>query len=65
MKSDVNGCSTCPNGEERYEFWTSNVDGKTRVQYDFRTTKGRLFSCVAPTLEAAREKRDKWLKKGG
>jgi len=34
------------------------------TQYDYRHTDGRLFSCVAPTLEKARAKRDKWLAEG-
>lgn len=63
MKSDVNGCSTCPAGQEQYEWFSSPLfsGNEQRVQYDYRHTDGKLFSCVAPTLEAARQKRDKWL----
>jgi hypothetical protein len=57
MRSDVNGCSTTANGQEQYEY-IQNFD---RVQYDYRTPDGRLFSCIALTLEKARAKRDKWL----
>lgn len=62
MKSDVNGCSTCPRGEERWEPikmpHNKRVNG---VQYDYRHTDGELFSCVALNLALAQEKRDKWL----
>lgn len=34
---------------------------KKRCQYDYRDTDGELFSCVAPTLEECRAKRDIWL----
>jgi hypothetical protein len=33
------------------------------VQYDYRTESGKLFSCIAPNLQAARKKRDEWLAK--
>jgi len=59
MKTDVRGCSMCPPGTERHEQF--NVGGKVRYQYDYRTPEGKLFSCVANSLEAAREKRDAWL----
>ena len=64
MKSDINGCSTCPVGKENYEFFTINFGRKTykKVQYDYRHTNGELFSCVANSLDEAREKKDKWLK---
>ena len=63
MKSDVNGCSTCPAGREQYEFYTQPFGRKRRrlVQYDYRHTDGDLFSCVAPSLEEARRRRDTWL----
>ena len=62
MKTDINGCSTCPPGEERYEqfAWSWKPD-EPRVQYDYRTPDGRLFSTVAPTLEECRARRDRWL----
>ena len=64
MKTDNNGCSTCPVGEEQYEYF--EVGGypgglkSTRVQYDYRDTDGELFSCVATCIEAARAKRHLW-----
>jgi len=60
MKTDANGCSTCPTGEEQYEEFS--MGGKTYVQYDYRDVDGKLFSCVAKTIEAARAKRDRSLK---
>ena len=32
-------------------------------QYDYRHTDGELFSCVKPTLDECRQKRDEWLKR--
>lgn len=61
MKSDVNGCSQCPAGSESYDKFRNRATKRTYFQYDFRTTSGLLFSCVAPTLAACREKRDLWL----
>ncbi len=60
----VNGISVCPRGEERYEYFTPAYARRTRkryCQYDYRTESGELFSCVAPTLEECRRKRDEWL----
>jgi len=57
-------CATCRGlvlGEEEWEEFTWK--GFPRVQYDYRTIDGRLFSCVALNLEAARERRDAWLEK--
>jgi hypothetical protein len=60
MYSDVNGCSTCSNGTENYEtFKKGHVN---YIQYDYRNSNGQLFSCVAINLQAAREKRDYWIK---
>jgi len=62
------GVSRCALGEERYEFFTvsdpvvQRRDGGERVQYDYRTPGGKLFSTVAKSLEIARERRDAWLK---
>ena len=52
-------------GQEQYEFFNVRHLRKnaTRVQYDYRHTDGKLFSCVAKTLEDARAKRDPWLAK--
>jgi hypothetical protein len=36
--------------------------GPERCQYDYRDRDGELFSRVAVSLEAAREKREAWLK---
>lgn len=63
MKTDRNGCSTTSPGEEHWEEFYSSVSRQEMVQYDYRTTWGKLFSCVAKTLDAARRKRDAWLKK--
>lgn len=65
MKTDIQGCSTCPVGQEQYEYFRSPLfRNEERVQYDYRHTNGRLFSCVAKSLEDARERRDKWLGEG-
>lgn len=69
MKTDRNGCSTCPPGGEQWEEYTESVYPSprayraVRVQYDYRTPDGILFSCIAKSLEAARAKRDAWLAK--
>ncbi len=66
MRTDTNGCSTCPVGGEQYEeFEWSWRPGEPRIQYDYRTLDGRLFSTVAPDLEACRARRDRWLKERG
>ena len=62
MKTDKNGCSTCPKGEERYESYTDHR-GRKLVQYDYRSLDGTLFSCVSKDLETARKKRDDFLLK--
>jgi hypothetical protein len=64
MKTDVSGCSTCPNGEERYEYFKikGSKTGRWGVQYDYRTRYGELFSTVAPDLDAARIRRDNWMR---
>lgn len=59
MKTDKNGCSTCPVGEEQYESFSHR--GKKYVQYDYRAESEPLFSCVKPTLEECRAKRDEWM----
>lgn len=60
MKTDQNGQSTCPPGQERYEEYI--IGRKSLVQYDYRTFDGLLFSTVAKSLETARARRDAWLK---
>jgi len=62
MKSDINGCSTCLNGQENYEVYFDWQD-KQRVQYDYRTKDGELFSCVRNSIEECRRSRDQWLGK--
>ena len=62
----INGISVCLRGEERYEYFTPAYawrTGKQYCQYDYRTEDGELFSCVAPTLEECRRRRDQWLNK--
>ncbi len=61
MKTDVNGCSTCPAGGERYEEYYSPTLDRNRVQYEYRTWDGTLFTCIANSLVEARDKRDRWL----
>lgn len=63
-KMTVNGVSVCPTGEERHEYFTLSLSPRRKkrfCQYDYRHTDGELFSCVAPTLEECRVKRDIWL----
>ena len=57
----VNGCSSTAVGQEKYEFFKTRRGNK--VQYDYRTIDGVLFSVVAGTLEQARNRRDVWLEK--
>lgn len=61
MKTDNNGCSTCPPGCEQYEKYSYR--GKTYFQYDYRAEDGELFSCVKSTLDACRKARDEYFKK--
>ena len=65
-KMTVTGVSVCPTGEERHEYFTpafARRTGKQFCQYDYRHEDGELFSCVAPTLDECRRKRDAWLNK--
>jgi hypothetical protein len=58
-----NGCSVCKAGEENYTtFRPAHRPNAVFYQYDYRHKSGELFSCVAPTLEQCREKRDEWLR---
>jgi hypothetical protein len=61
VKTDRQGCSTVQPGHEQYEQFYSPIARGWRVQYDYRSHDGKLFSTVAKTLEQARERRDKWL----
>lgn len=59
-----NGVSTCQKaGSEQFEKFQTGFGRRKRtlVQYDYRASDGELFSCVAPTLEECRCKRDGWL----
>ncbi len=64
MKSDVNGCSTCPVGAEQWEEFEWSWGGGRRVQYDYHHPTGRFFSTIAPDLETARARRDAWIANG-
>lgn len=62
----INGVSVCPTEEERHEYFTLSLSlrrKKRLCQYDYRTADGELFSCVAPTLEECRRRRDEWLRR--
>jgi hypothetical protein len=60
--NDAQGCSTTQDpSQEQYEQFTSKIDRKTRVQYEFRSPWGELFTTVAPDLATARARRDKWI----
>ena len=61
----INGVSTCQTaGTEKYEKYQTTIRRKrtTLFQYDYRHTDGELFSCVKPTLDECRQKRDEWIK---
>ena len=60
----INGVSTCQTaGTEKYESFQSGFGRRKRtlVQYDIATT-AEHFSCVCPTLDECRAKRDEWIK---
>lgn len=59
MKTDIAGTSSTAAGEESFEIYTHR--GKVRVQYDYRTADGELFSIVQASLKMCRRKRDEWL----
>jgi len=64
MNSDTKGCSTCKRGEEQYEGFY--LGSKFYIQYDYRSLEnGFLFSGIFLDLEAARQKRDEWLRQLG
>jgi hypothetical protein len=62
MKTDVQGCSTCPLGKESFETFYSSFKKRNLVQYDYRHSDGDLFTTIALDVESARGKRDQWLK---
>jgi len=54
VKSDKNGCSNCPAGQESYEIFSHG--GKQYYQYDYRADDGlKLFSVIKFTLKKCRE----------
>jgi hypothetical protein len=59
MKTDVKGCSTTEAGTEHYESF--EYRHKKFIQYDYRHTDGRLFSCIGNTLKQCRETKNLWL----
>ena len=72
MKTEmtVNGVSVCPTAEERHEYFTLTLSPRSgNQQFERRVglwqagldADGELFSCVAPTLEECKTKRDIWL----
>lgn len=66
MNSDYNGTARIKTGEEHYEEFNHPYrQGRTLVQYDYRSIDEELFSTVAPTLTICRERRDAWLNKQG
>jgi hypothetical protein len=62
---DKKGNPICKPGEERYEEYYSAILRGWRVQYDYRTPDGVLFSRITHTLEEARARRDAWLAQHG
>jgi len=62
MHINIKGCSTCKPGEEKYENFYSEISKKDLIQYDYRTSDGKLFSCIGISLERCRDKKDKWVK---
>lgn len=63
MTTDNTGTAVTDNGMEQWQTFRSSVTHRRMVQYNFCTTSGKLFSCVARSLEKARIKRDVWLSK--
>ena len=63
--NDNRGCSVCPARSENYEIFTTRLRGERvkRVQYDYRTPDGELFTTVASSLTECRHRRDEWLSK--
>ena len=59
-----NGCSVCAAGSENYTTFTARLGRKSvkRVQYDYRTPEGELFSCVGKDIEDCRRTRDEWVR---
>jgi len=56
------GISICTGNTEEYNSFAHK--GKRYYQYDYRSNSdGELFSCVKPSLQECRNKRDEWLTK--
>ncbi len=51
----------CLAGQEQHEEFYSTTADAMRIQYDYRSPEGQLFSCIAKSLEMSRQKRDRWL----
>ena len=49
-------------GKEQYMRYYSDNAQDWMYQYEYRTPKGKCFSCIAQSLTEARAKRDTWLK---
>lgn len=62
---NVNGCSVCVAGQENYTTFNARIGRKNvkRMQYDYRTPEGELFSCVGKDIEDCRRKRNEWITK--
>jgi len=58
--NDDRGCSICTVGEERWDCFTVGRQKVERLQYDYRTPGGDLFSTIAESLEECRARRDSW-----
>lgn len=65
MKTDKQGCSTCPIGQEQFEKYTSGTGSRKqrRTQYDYRHVDGKLFSTDRPTVKECRDERNAWVDK--
>jgi hypothetical protein len=50
-------------GSESYEHYYSEMQHRFMIEYSFCAADGELFFCIAPSLEAARGKRDQWMEK--
>ena len=64
MKTDQQGCSTCPVGQEQYEELKPmglSIRGSSWIEYEYRKPTGELFTCIVKTLKQARQERDRWL----
>lgn len=59
----MNQSTRLQKNEERYHEYYSATLKRMMVQYDYRSTDGELFSCIASSLEEARKRRDDWMAK--